>query len=218
MSLVTVFSAVVWSILSLPLQTGGTSVAVVKVPELSEKYQKTTDLEVQFEVVRKKFNADRDEQKARIDKAAKSLQEELKPGTDEFRARKREIARMEADLQAFAETEGERIEQGLARSLRSIFDDIQAAIAEVAGEKGIDVVIAYDEMPNELPNTTQSIRQQIVLQKVLYWNPRVDLTAAVLERLNAKYKAVAPPTGAVNTAPPAGNPPPNPDSKPVKPK
>jgi thiamine biosynthesis protein ThiC len=33
------------------------------------------------------------------------------------------------------------------------------------------------------------MRQQIVLQKVLYWSLNVDLTDAVGERLNTKYSA-----------------------------
>ena len=32
-------------------------------------------------------------------------------------------------------------------------------------------------------------RQEILLQKVVHWSPRVDLTAEVIQRLNAKYRA-----------------------------
>lgn len=183
-------------------QAGVTIVAVVKVPEVSEKYDKTKDLERQFEQLRGDFAKERDTLKANIERATKSLQEEFKPNTDEFRNRRKEIAIMEAELQAFVELEGERLEQGLARSLKSIFDDIQAAVGDVAKEKGIDIVLASDDMPPEVPNSTQQVRQQIVLQKVLYWDPRVDITADVITKINAKYASAKP--GDKPATPPAG--------------
>lgn len=189
-----------------PSPAGVTIVAVVKVPEVSEQYKKTKDLEGQFEQLRAAFNKEREERKSRIDRAARSLQEELKPGTDAYRDRRREIAVMEAEFQAFVEYEGEKLEQGLARSLRTIYDDIQKAVADVAAEKGIDIVLATDEMPAEAANTTQQVRQQIVLQKVLFWNPRVDITADVIEKANAKYAAQKSGEAANSSAKPAKTP------------
>ena len=96
----------------------------------------------------------------------------------------------EAELQWFEESESQRIERGLAESLRVIFTDILAAIREVADEQGLDVVLAADRLPQEPAQNTTQIRQQIVLQKVLYWNPRVDLTEMVIARLNERYRAM----------------------------
>ena len=120
---------------------------------------------------------------------ARSLQEELKPGTEAYNTRRKELAMLEAELQWFVESEGRNVELGLANSLRSIFSDIQEMVREVAESQGIDVVLAYDRVPDEIPDSPQQARQQILLQKVVYSSPRVDLTAEVIGRLNAKYKA-----------------------------
>lgn len=176
-----------------------TNVAVVNVAKASEKYLKTADLESQFDVNRRKVGQERDAMKQKAEGANKSLQEELKPGTEEYRQRKKEIAVMDAELQWFTDSEGQKIEQGLAMSLRSIFDDIRAVTKEVAEEKGFDVVLASDQLPAETPDSPGQVRQHILLQKVLYWNDKTDITDEVINRLNAKYKAgsaAAPPTAA----------------------
>lgn len=164
-------------------------VAVVNVPVVSERYQKTADLEAHFDAVRRRLNEQRDALREKIERTARSLQEEFKPGTDDFRARRKQLAMLEAELQYFVESEGRGIEQGLATSLRAIFDDIQATVRIVAEEKGIDIVLAADRMPKETAESAPQVRQQILLQKVLFWSPQVDVTDAVVERLNARYEA-----------------------------
>src|SRR3972149_2568380 len=173
------------------LSHGSTKGAGVNVGAVSEKYAKTADLEAQFDTVRRKLNQERDSMKEKIEKANRSLQEELKPGTDEFRARRKQVVLMEAELQWFVESEGQKVEKGLAESLRSIFTDIHNAVREIAQEKGVDVVLAADQLPAETPDSPTQVRQHILLQKVLFWNPGVDLTDEVVSRLNVRYKAGA---------------------------
>ncbi len=169
------------------------SVAVVNIAEVSEKYQRTADLEARFEQVRQKLNEERESLRGRIERATRSLQEELKPGTSEFRERRKELAMLEAQLQYFVESEGKQIEQELAESLRSIFNDIHAMVRVIAEEKALDIVLVADRMPDGPAENTTQVRQQIVLQKVLYWTPKVDITADVVSRLNERYKATPPP-------------------------
>ena len=163
-------------------------IAVVNVPVVSERYARTGDLETQFDALRRRLGAERDTMRERIDRAKQALQEEIKPGTEEFERRRKEVAMLEAELQWFMDSEGQKVERGLANSLRSIFDDIQAVVREIATEKGIDVVLAGDQLPAEMPESTTQIRQHILLQKVLYWSRDVDITDEVVARLNARYK------------------------------
>jgi len=172
-------------------------VAVVNVAEISERYARTNDLEAHFETLRLKFNQERDAQRDRVERMKRSLQEELKPGTEEFRQRRKQLLMLEAEFQAFVETEGQKIEEGLKNSLRSIYEDIRGMVGEVAEQRGIDIVLAADRLPADSPENPTQLRQQILLQKVLYWNPRVDLTNEVVSRLNTRHKA----QGSASSAP-----------------
>ncbi|MFQ5512736.1 MAG: OmpH family outer membrane protein [Candidatus Krumholzibacteriia bacterium] len=168
---------------------GTTRVAVVSVGVVSERYLRTEALEARFDQRRTELNRKRDEYQQKIQRLRRSLDEEFKPGTSEFQERRKQLAVTEAELQWFMETEGQRIETDLAGSLRAIFDDIREVVRDVAEEKGIDVVLASDKLPDGSPPGTNQARQQILLQKVLYWSPRVELTEEVVTRLNARYKA-----------------------------
>jgi Skp family chaperone for outer membrane proteins len=166
---------------------GSTRVAVVNIPEISEKYRRTADLEAHFEGLRKKFEQERDATRDRLDRMTKSLQEELKPDTEEFRERAKQVSLLDAELKWFIESEGRKIEDGLKTSMRSIYQDIQDTIAVVAEQNGIDIVLACDRLPEQPPDNPSQLRQQIMLQKVLYWRPEVDLTQEIVKRLNARY-------------------------------
>jgi len=168
---------------------GGTRVAVVNIPKVSEQYKKTSDLEAQFDGVRRRLSEQRDGLRNRIDVLTRSLKEELRPNTDEFRARQKELAVAQAELEWFMDTESKRVELGLSNSLREIFDDILRTVSVVAEARGYDIVLASDQLPEEPAESATQVRQQILLQKVLYWNPRVDITEEIISRLNADYDA-----------------------------
>lgn len=167
---------------------GAINMAVVNLPVVSERYQKTSDLEAQFERRRAELNEQRNALQSKIEKLQRSLQEEIKPGTEAFDQRRRELAMAESELQWFVEFEGKKVERGLAESLRSIYGDIQATVAEIAKERKYDVVLASDQLPAQAPVAANQVRQQILLQKVIYWSPGVDITDEVVARLNAKYQ------------------------------
>jgi Skp family chaperone for outer membrane proteins len=168
--------------------SGTTRVAVVSVAVVSEKYARTSDLEARFEERRVRLRQERDTRQQKVELTARSLQEELKPGTEAYEERRKELAMLEADLQWFVESENRRLEQNVANSLRSIFADIQEAVRAVAEEKGIDIVLACDELTRQQPENSTQVRQEILLQKVVYWKPSVDLTTDVIRYLNAKYR------------------------------
>ena len=176
-------------------------VAIVNVALASESYAKTSDLEAQFEQLRVKFRDEISAKRDRLERGVKALREEFKPGTAEFDQRQRELAQLEWELQYFQEVEGRKLERSLAASLRQIFADIQRAVGQVAQERGYDVVLAADALPPDAPDTTNMARQQILLQKVLYWNPRVDLTQDVIARLNAQYQGARPATPGTSALP-----------------
>ncbi len=189
MSLISVWLATFTVAFGQPDAMGSTRVAVVDIPAVSDRYEGTADLEAQFEVRRTQFNSRREEFRDKINRTGRALQEQLKPGTPEFDQRRKQLAMLEAELEWFTQSEGQKIEQGLAQSLHEIYLAIHAAVEEIAQERGIDVVLAADRLPVDPPQSTTQARQQIVLQKVVYWTPRVDLTEAVITRLNERFRA-----------------------------
>lgn len=178
-----------------------TRIAVVNIPVISEKYTKTKDLETSFDARRKELNIQRDAKRDKIERLQRSLREELKPGTDTFIQRQKELVMAEAEMQWFVDFESIKVERGLADALRGIYQDIQTIVREVANDSGIDVVLSSDFLPESLPESSAQLRQQILLQKVVYFNPRLDITDEVVIRLNAKYESQKRNSGVGSAAP-----------------
>lgn len=175
---------------TLPAQGGGQlPIAVVNMPVVSERYQKTADLEARFAAIRQQLSARRDEMTNKANLLKRSLQEELRPGTEAYDARLRELVILEAEMKAFVDIETAKVERGLAQALREIYNDIQLAVQSIAQSKGLALVVATDQLPDVPPESARQLREQIMFQKVLYWEPRVDITDEVISALNAKYLA-----------------------------
>lgn len=162
-------------------------VAVVNVAVASEQYARTRDLEAEFEQRRLKIREESDQFRSQIEQKRRILTEQLKPGTDAFNVTREELAVLEARAQFFVESRTRMMDEALAQSLRSIYLDIQSAVSELANEQGLDVVLAVDALPGDEASTPTAAKQQILLQKVVYWNPRKDMTESVISRLNANY-------------------------------
>lgn len=170
---------------------GPARIAVVNIPQVSERYQRRIDLEAQFEAKRKELSQKKDELKQKVDQTTRSLQEVLKPGTQAYRDKARELTLQRAELDFFIESESQRIEIELAETLRTIFDDIAAVTRQIAEQRGVDLVLSADTLPQGQAENPTQMRQQIVLQKIIYWRPEIDLTDEVVTRLNDQYKAGA---------------------------
>src|SRR5205807_2534576 len=73
-----------------------------------------------------------------------------------------------------------------------LFNKIQAAVAEVATQKGVDLVLA--EQRPELPENfeqlnVEEVRSWITARNVLYMNNAIDISSDVITNLDQKYKS-----------------------------
>ncbi len=171
-------------------QTGAAEpkVAVVNVPAVSDGYERTGDLEQEFEVLRVRFNEERNRRAEEIRKKREQVVAQFKPGSEDFFKRQEEIMVLEARLKSFEQSEGLKLQVQIATSLRTLFEDIKRMVSIVATERGFDVVLAAEQLPAEIPDAN-ALKKQILMQKVLYFNPRVDLTSEVAARLSSEYQA-----------------------------
>ena len=121
-------------------------------------------------------------------KAGQNQLDALGPDTPAWEAKRREVLEAAAGTQAWEQI-AKQIEGGdQAREFLSLYEQADAAVAAVAQERGLDVVLAKSDLP-DLGQLARADRNQItaILQnrKVLYSSDRVDVTQAVLLRLNA---------------------------------
>jgi Skp family chaperone for outer membrane proteins len=73
------------------------------------------------------------------------------------------------------------------RIAKEMHQELQDAIAAIAKEQGIDLVLQLEPSKSEAHNASDLLAE-MSQRKVLYHGESLDITAAVLQRLNEAYK------------------------------
>jgi Skp family chaperone for outer membrane proteins len=176
-------------------------IAVLDIARIFEGYQMTRDLEVRFDDKRRAATEEAQTRRNNIEQMRSALAA-FDPTSEDFAKREAEMQRAETEYEVWSSVEEKRLKAEHKRWLMQIYRNTQAVVGQVAEERGIDLVLTYDQLADDAPDSL-ALRQQILLQKVIYHSARVDVTDEVLRRLNDAYKAhggaaslEAPPTGA----------------------
>ncbi len=164
---------------------GQPKVAVINLSRVFDQYRLTKDLEDLFETKRQQMAA---EAKQKTDEITVKRQElaRFKPDSDDYKTRRAQVDEMEVQFEVWAATKERQIRDEHKVWLLRIYRNVHKAVEELSAEKGIDLVLTYDEVTDEAPDS-KTLRQQLLLEKVFYFARELDLTQAAIERLNKDY-------------------------------
>lgn len=160
---------------------------ILNVEAVFARYERTAALESAFERRTGEIKERATARARELEANRLTLQQAYQPGTPEHRAKQNEITKAEIEFRIMRGVEDEQLKNDHRDSLRSIYEDVRAAVAEVAKEKNLDVVLTYDKLTEEAPDST-TLRQQILMEKVIYWKPELDMTEMVITRLNDRFR------------------------------
>jgi Skp family chaperone for outer membrane proteins len=113
--------------------------------------------------------------------------ENLPPGTEE---RQQKAAEIERALQEFQQARVD-LEEQIARqhdkSVRGLFGKLNRIVAAYAQQNGVQLVLKKQDVDLAEPETVEQ-SLQIATTEVLYADPALDISDAVVEALNAAYE------------------------------
>lgn len=169
-------------------------VAVINLSKVFDQYRLTKDLEDLFEAKQQQMAA---EAKQKTDEITVKRQElaRFKPDSEDYKTRRAQVDEMEVQFEVWAATKERQIREEHKSWLLRIYQNVHKAVEELSAEKGIEVVLTYDEVTDEAPDS-KTLRQQLLLEKVFYFAKELDLTQETIERLNKNYTT---PENAVGT-------------------
>jgi Skp family chaperone for outer membrane proteins len=189
-------------------QASPTRIAVVKLAQVFDGYKMTKDLEQQFDERRRAIGEQAEDRRYAVEKQVAALQA-FDPASKDFAERREELRRMEFEFKVWVSMEEQRLKDEHMAWLRRIYDDVRQAVADVSGARGVDLVLTYDELSPDVPDSL-TLRREILLKKVLFFSDRIDLTDEVLGTLNESYEKKGGATSLKNPPPleavPAGQP------------
>jgi Skp family chaperone for outer membrane proteins len=152
-----------------------------------------------------KFDAMRNQKKAEIEQTL-SARDQMKPDHPQYEELNNRFIALQAEAEAWMKTQAMLAEQRQKRQTKMLFEKVLSAVAEVARQQNIDLVIAdtkqvLPEGPELDKADIRALRAAINQKDVLFASERLDISNAVLAHLDARFQASGAPAAA---APGAG--------------
>ena len=169
------------------LRAAETNIAVLDVTRIFEEYEMTRDLEELFETARRAIADEADQRRKDLEQMRRGLSA-FDPSSEDFTRRENDMMRSEIDFQVWSAYKERELKASHKAWLMRIYENTQRVVSEIAADKKLDLVLTYDRLAQDAPDSA-TLRQQILLQKVIYHSERVDITQEVLTRLNEGYQA-----------------------------
>lgn len=163
-----------------------TSVGVIDLEVIYEKLDQHKASEARLNAMVDQLGADLQKREQDV----KMVQLELQAFAPQAQGFVEAQAKVEAAIgrfRAYQEFAKVKTERESERLLKETYDQVKAAIAAIAKEKGIQLVLLDDANPIFAPNDPRPMMQQISARRSLFVDPSLDLTQLVIERMNKEF-------------------------------
>ena len=180
--------------LALPLaatragaQTTATKIATANVMKVFNEIQETKDLKSKMENDQKNLQATDLQKKTQL-KDLQSARDALKPEAPDYDKANQALMQAAVDYEVWQRIQGANIQRQQKEQMLKIFNKITTAVAQVATQKGLDLVVAEQrpEVPDNLDQiNVDQVRLLINQRNVLYSTPNVDISNEVITAMDA---------------------------------
>ncbi len=181
-------------LLAAPLMAAdATRIAVANTARIFSEMQELKDLRVKLQSEQKLLAGVNTEKRDKLS-ALKSARDALKVDSPQYQDKNAELMKAAVEYEAWGKINEANVQRDQKLQMRRLFEKIEQAVAEVAKQKGYDLVVT-DQRP-DLPDdvdqlTLDQLRALINSRNVLYANEKADISNDVLALLDARYRAAA---------------------------
>jgi Skp family chaperone for outer membrane proteins len=160
------------------------SIAVIDIPKIFKSHlgfmQQIKAMDADVKRAEETFKA----KKADLQAKAAELKD-VRQGTPEYNQREKDLATMQSEMQVEAQLQQKQFMQREAGIYYSAFLEVQAEVDAVAAANGLAAVLKFNGEPPNVQDPKAIL--QALNADVVWHDQRLDITAIVLERINAKY-------------------------------
>jgi len=192
-------AALLWSLLAgpgaaqEPARTAAepTKIAVVDARTVFSDMQETQDFKKKMDDQVRQFKADMDRRGQELN-AKKSALDLIKPDSAQYQQLSKDYFAAALEMKNWQDMSNMELEHTQKVQMKALFDKIEAGAAELAAQRGYDLVLAsqHSDIDPEKMNIAE-VQARLSQRNVLYAAPRVDLTNDLLALLDARYKNAA---------------------------
>jgi Skp family chaperone for outer membrane proteins len=168
-------------------------VAVCSPRKVMNTIQEAKDLQQQNEATGKNLVAERTQRESKLKDMQQALQL-LKSDSPGYADKVKELETATVEYEVWVKVKQFENDRTVKTQTKQLWEKVTATVAEVAMQKGYDIVLADArvDIPDDLTQLTdQQLNQVIQTRNVLFVAAQVDVTQDVIAAMDAKYKAPA---------------------------
>ncbi len=167
---------------------GAPRIAVANVLRILYGMQETKELTEALRTKNKDLEAKAKEKGAALEQMREGIRQ-VKPDSPQYNDKLKDLDNAMADLESWEKVARIEAERDQKMMMKNLFVKIKGAIGDIAKEEGYDVVLASqsDDFPDLEHMNMDQLGGFIKQQSVLYAAKGLDISDAVLTRLDANY-------------------------------
>ncbi|WP_428939093.1 OmpH family outer membrane protein [Fontivita pretiosa] len=172
-------------------QTPAAKVAIANPARIFNEIQETKDLKAKMESDRKTLEATELEKRTQL-RDLTAQRDALKPDSQAYAELNQRLLQASIEFEVWGRMQQAEVQRRQKQQMVALFNKITAAVAKVATQQGIDLVIAEQrpEIPDNLDPVDINVLRNLINQRnVLFNSPAVDLSDKVIAAMDADYKA-----------------------------
>jgi Skp family chaperone for outer membrane proteins len=176
-----------------PAAAQAAKLATCDVRDIFRNYLRAKDLLTQRDKRLREIQDEREKRQRVID-GIKLRLEGLKKDSPQYEKDLNEMQRLTIDLSSWMQFQEQLIFREHFRMTKDMYTEVLRAVEKVAKDRGAQIVLDRQRQDVDAESNEDLLRQ-METRKVLYGDDAIDLTEAVLSRLNEAYRAARPPAG-----------------------
>ena len=161
-------------------------IGVVNMVRVFNDCEQTTAIKDRLTAERAGLEAEANQRKEKIGAKEKEL-DAYHPDSPEWTKCSEEMLQLQTSANVWAKMEEARVARVEKHWVEKNYNDITDAVAAVAKEHGLALVLMREELDLDIPDANR-LRLQIINRKVVYYDAQLDVTDAVLKKVNETFK------------------------------
>jgi Skp family chaperone for outer membrane proteins len=110
------------------------------------------------------------------------------PDSEAYKKTEDELRQKKADLETWTRVKTDELMSDETRIIREIYEDVDAASAEYGKKNGFALILKEDDLDLVKAGLAE-LKVKVALRKILYFDPSLDITDAIVKVLNDRYQA-----------------------------
>jgi Skp family chaperone for outer membrane proteins len=172
-------------------QASISKVAIANPVKIFNDIQETNDLKARMQSDQKNIEAENLRRQTQLNDL-KAQRDSLKPDSPQYAEKNKALLDASIQYEVWGRLTNMEIQRQQKQQIKSLYDKIRGAIAEVAIKKNIELVLAEQgvDLPADLEQINMDQLKLLINQRnVLYSTQLVDISADVIATMDLKYKA-----------------------------